>query len=115
MKSKLCISISVLVLLFGLSAQAQSDEDLAQKLANPIASLISIPIQADYDENYGPTEDWNLISRTILPIVNQNHVPANGTSDAGLGDTVQSLFFSPKEPTDNGMIWGVGPVFLLPK
>ena len=37
-----------------------------------------------------------------------------GGSDSGLGDTVQSLFFSPKAPTASGWIWGVGPAFLLP-
>jgi len=60
------------------------------------------------------SDDWNLISRTILPVVYQNDVPSSGVSEFGLGDTVQSVFFSPKAPTSGGWIWGAGPVFLVP-
>lgn len=55
--------------------------------------------------------DWNLISRTIVPIIAQNDV-IGSTSQGGLGDTTQSLFFSPT--STEPFIWGVGPVFLLP-
>lgn len=57
--------------------------------------------------------NWNLISRTILPIIDQHDV-VPGTSQSGIGDVVQSLFFAPAKPTASGLIWGVGPVFLLP-
>ena len=57
--------------------------------------------------------DWNLISRTILPIVDQHGV-VPGTSQSGIGDIVQSLFFVPAKPAAGGLTWGVGPVFLLP-
>ena len=57
-------------------------------------------------------EEWNLISRTILPIVNVEGTLPGGVGDEfGLGDTVQSFFFSPKT---SDPIWGVGPVFLIP-
>ena len=114
-----------------LPAVAQ-DADLAKKLSNPVASLISVPFQFNYDSGYGPldgdravlniqpvipisiNDDWNVISRTILPFIWQNDIAGNSGSQFGLGDITQSFFFSPKEPGPGGIVWGAGPVFLLP-
>ena len=57
--------------------------------------------------------DWNLISRTILPLIDQEDV-VPGDQRVRRRRHPQSLFFSPKKPTAGGLIWGVGPVFLLP-
>jgi hypothetical protein len=59
------------------------------------------------------TENWNLISRTIVPIIHQDDVVSDVTQ-GGLGDILQSVFFSPKAPGPGGIIWGAGPAFLLP-
>jgi hypothetical protein len=53
-----------------------------------------------------------MISRTIVPIIYQNSVTAPNVSQFGLGDTVQSLFFSPAKASK--VIWGAGPVMLVP-
>jgi hypothetical protein len=58
--------------------------------------------------------DWNLISRTILPFISLQDFPVQGNDKSGIGDVLQSLFFSPKKPTARGFIWGAGPVLSLP-
>lgn len=60
-------------------------------------------------------EDWNLISRTILPVIDQHGLVSGGDADkSGVGDITQSFFFSPKKPTESGWIIGAGPVLLIP-
>ena len=128
-------------MVFGLTtlnaaaAEKATDDaaELAKKLSNPIASLISVPIKLDYDTGIGNTDadrftytiqpvipfelndKWNVISRTIVPVHIDAESPVAGGSDTnGMGDILQSFFFSPKAPTASGWIWGAGPVLSLP-
>jgi len=106
---------------------------MAQKLANPLAAMISLPMQLNYDQDFGEhdtgdrflmnvqpvipisiSKDWNMISRTIVPLVTQDELAVGTGRQTGLGDTSESLWFSPVKPTSNGLIWGVGPVILIP-
>lgn len=123
--------VSILVLSCQVAYAQHSADALAKQLANPIASLISVPMQLNYDEGFDNdgykytlnvqpvipvsiSEDWNMISRTILPIVAQDDIYADAGDQFGLGDVTQSLFFSPKALTASGWTWGAGPALLIP-
>jgi hypothetical protein len=118
--------------------KAAQEAELAKKLQNPVAALISVPIQNNWDFGLGSdnamkytaniqpvipisiSQDWNLIARTILPVVylgalsNNTNAPSSvRQSHFGLGDTTQSFFFSPKNPV-GGWILGAGPVGYYP-
>jgi hypothetical protein len=124
----LLLTATLLLSLFSIARAGESDEELAKKTQNPIASLISVPLQANWDFNNGPTDDktnfllnvqpvipvsvsdgYNVIIRTILP-VKSNEFPKE---ESGIGDILQSFFVSPKGTLD-GWIVGAGPALLYP-
>jgi hypothetical protein len=111
--------------------QGSDQGDLSQKLNNPVAALITVPIEYNRDTDIGPGEtgentslkfspvvpfgvheDWNVISRTIVSYVHQE-LPEAGINEDGLSDIAQTFFFSPKVLGDSGIIWGAGPLFLF--
>lgn len=124
----LCVSVHA---QDGSDTALSNGADLAQDLTNPVADLLTIPVQMNYDGDIGPeengwklqtniqpvypielNEDWNLITRTIVPVISQDAIFPGTGSQFGLGDITLSLFASPKKPA-NGVIWGVGPVLYL--
>jgi hypothetical protein len=110
---------------------APSAEELAKKLSNPIASLISVPFQNNTDVGIGAyngsrntlnfqpvipitlSPSLNMITRVVLPIITQQDITAPGMKQTGLSDAVVSAFFSPSK-VNNGLTWGVGPAILVP-
>ena len=113
------------------AAAGKSTEELAKEAQNPVAKLISVPFQNNFNFDVGPNnvtqyilnvqpvipislnDDWNLINRIIIPIINQPS-PAPGVPNAsGLGDINPTFFFSPANASKK-LIWGVGPTFTLP-
>lgn len=128
--------LGLVYFLIGLSAFAQEEpkagasaQELADKLANPVASLISVPLQNNLTYGIGPyngskyqiniqpvipfklSENLNLITRYILPVVDQQDVIAENSHEFGLSDATVTAFFAPKT---KGIILGVGPAFLVP-
>ncbi len=114
----------------GAAEGQESQEALAKAAQNPVARLISVPFQNNFNFGVGPdnavqynlniqpvipislSEEWNLITRTIMPIINQPS-PAFGVRSAfGLGDINPTFFLSPAK--SGKFIWGVGPTFTFP-
>lgn len=112
------------------SAQEGGGSDLARKTQNPVSDLISLPFQNNTNFGIGPddktqnilniqpvwpfplNDEWNLITRTIFPVISQPGLAPGQGRTFGLGDTTFTAFLS---PVDSGKLtWGAGPVFLLP-
>lgn len=128
------------MMCFGALCRAQdvtneggtSTQDIAKKLSNPVADIITLPIEFNFDQHVGAldgdryyanlipvvpfhlNDDWNIVSRTVIPVVQQNRIYADERSEFGFVDATESIFLSPSMPTDNGVLWGVGPAFLIP-
>jgi hypothetical protein len=112
------------------AAPANSTEDLAKAVQNPVASLISVPFQNNTNFAIGPynrTQDvlniqpvipakisphWMLISRIIQPIVWQPYSPLTTGGQFGFGDMSPTFFLSPAHP--GKLIWGAGPAWVFP-
>jgi hypothetical protein len=119
---KICIllttpmALTVIWPTIGLTADSQAE--LAKQALNPVAALYSVPIQYNWNQKLGPSgegyqrvaniqpvlpfslnDKCNLISRTILPVIDQHGLVPGGQADKSvIGDVTQSFFFSPKHP-----------------
>lgn len=127
---RMAIALTVLAAAGPAFAQ-EGDAELAHKLNNPVSDLISVPLQMNYDCCYGPSDggrytlnvqpvfpvqlnaDWNVIIRTIVPVIYADRASPTTGSTFGLADTTQSFFFSPRA-SKNGLTWAIGPAFLWP-
>jgi hypothetical protein len=130
-KRSMIALVLALTLPAAMPAHAElSAEELAKLAQNPVGNVISLPFQNNTNLNFGPekgtqnvlniqpvipvsiSKDWNIITRTIVPVV---WMPALGPgidSRSGIGDTVFTAFLSPANP--GKWIWGVGPVVQIP-
>jgi len=111
-------------------AEGNNAQDLAKAAQNPVADMISLPLQNNTNFGVGPGDDvqnilniqpvvplklntdWNLITRTVVPVIYQPELLEGYGDEFGLGDINMSLFLSPAKP--GKIIWGVGPVFSFP-
>ena len=109
---------------------ALSEEELAKLAQNPVANLISVPFQNNANLNYGPQKqtqdilniqpvipidfspDWNIITRTIVPLISQPALTPDGSRAYGIGPIQLSAFLSPANAS--GIIWGVGAITQIP-
>lgn len=120
------------------AARAEDQADLAKAAQNPVAAMISLPLQNNTLFGVGPDGDtanvlniqpvvpitiggWNIINRTIAPVIYLPDVTdglpelpqgVDGGSTFGLGDINHSIYFSPAKA--GPVIWGIGPSFTFP-
>ena len=131
LKLSLALSLALLPLLSFAEGMSEAEkEKLAKAAQNPIASMISLPFQNNTNFNIGPNDstqnilniqpvwpfalndDWNLITRTIVPVTSNPDVLTGEGRVKGIGDIVFTAFVSPGNSGD--VTWGVGPMVLLP-
>ncbi|HAB17011.1 MAG TPA: neuromedin U [Verrucomicrobiales bacterium] len=111
-------------------SSASSTEALARQVQNPLAKLVKVPFQNNFNFGIGPEEatqwildvepvipvslndDWSLITRTVIPIIDQPSVAPGIPAAFGLGDLNPSFYLSPAK--DGQVTWGAGPTFTLP-
>ncbi|UFP95671.1 hypothetical protein [Gloeobacter morelensis] len=112
------------------STEEEQTDSLAQASQNPLANLISFPLQSNWNFNTGPNngtqfllnvqpvipvelnKDWLFIARIITPFINQPDFSGSAGDTFGLGDLNPQLFFSPTSKSN--VTFGFGPAFVFP-
>jgi len=139
MVTRSLLTVALGILTMGLPAPARAQQpagaeeekrELAKQLSNPVANLVSVPFQFNWEQNVGPqkltrfilnvqpvmpfevSKRWNMIVRLIAPLVSQPPLADGGVAASGISDITTSFFFSPSKPQK--FIWGAGPVIVLP-
>ena len=125
-----CGLLATVIAMPSLAMTEEEKKALAKQSQNPVAKLISVPFENNFNGDYGPDnseqnvlnikpvmplalgEDWNLINRVILPFVSQPGISGGPNRQNGLGDTVYQGFISPSKP--GKWIWGLGPEIQIP-
>jgi hypothetical protein len=120
--SMLCVAV--------LPTRAQESSEIAKQAQNPIANLVSVPFENDFNPQTGVNKndsyvlqmkpvvpfrlsnDWTLITRTIIPVIQVPDLAPGVRGTTGLGDVQESLFLSPAKA--GPVIWGAGPVISFP-
>lgn len=124
------IAATTCLLLSPATQAALSSEELAKLAQNPVGNLVSVPFQNNTNTQYGPEKknqnilniqpvipisvnpDWNIITRTILPVISQPALSPYDSRTNGMGDLQFSTFLSPANP--GKWIWGVGSIIQAP-
>jgi hypothetical protein len=124
------ILMSFTIIAGAQSTRAQESSNIAKQAQNPIARLISVPFENDFNPQTGIkkddsyvlqmkpvvpfklSNDWNLITRTIIPVIQVPDLTSRISGVTGIGDVSLSLFLSPTKASH--IIWGVGPIVSIP-
>ena len=114
-------------------ALKQNEDLLLQKLANPLAALASLKLDLDFDYHIGPLEEghrtslliqptlplhlgdqWNLVSRSVLPLIYQEDIFPGASNQTGIGDLTEVVYIAAVQPGRRSWIWGAGPIVRIP-
>lgn len=126
--------MALALMLVPATVRAQSDapdpDDLAMKLQNPVAHLISVPVENNWEFSESPTHpmdyygnlkpvipfrlgaNWNLITRTLIPL-SYNTLSRSLSRRVGVGDVISTVYLSPERPVHD-WFWGIGPGVIVP-
>src|SRR5258706_16402064 len=102
---RMSIAVAAAGLLAATHAHAEmTAEELAKLAQNPVGNLISVPFQNNTNLNFGPekgtqnilniqpvipisiSNDWNIITRTILPVISNPSLAPGDDRTTGIGD-----------------------------